>query len=113
MSCGYQMGMLVLRECGSPATSACSLCGTPVCSAHTLMGSQGPACPQCASQSDGYEDTDDTEIAEARGQYFTQYGGASQFGSRGYFSGNDAAAMASRNVLQNPLQPQRYDPKET
>ncbi|MBI2689083.1 MAG: hypothetical protein HYX27_22495 [Acidobacteria bacterium] len=114
MSCEYQLGMLVMRECGAPASGACGMCGRQICPMHTMMGDAGPACPQCASQAAGYEDNDDTDIAETRGQYFTQYGGAAQFGQRGFFSSADSAAMSQRAFGANPpAKQQRYDPKET
>lgn len=113
MNCQWQMGMLVMRECGAPAAGACSLCGQTLCMAHTVMGQQGPACPGCASHTEGYGETDDTEIAGARNQYFSQYGGASQFGSRGYFSGADSAAMAQRGIPQKPARQERYNANET
>ena len=113
MNCQWQMGMLVMRECEMPASAGCSLCGRQLCMAHTVMGQHGPACPGCASHTDGYGETEDTEIAGARDDYYSQYGGASQFGSRGYFSGADSASMAQRGIAQKPVQPRNYDAKET
>jgi hypothetical protein len=113
MSCQWQMGMLVMRECGLPAAAGCALCGRQICPAHTMMGQNGPACPGCASHTAGYEENEDTEIAGARDQYYSQYGGAAQFGSQGYFSGGDSASMAQRGIPQKPLQQRQYDDKET
>jgi hypothetical protein len=105
--------MLVMRECGAPAAGGCALCGRQLCVAHAVMGQSGPACPQCASHTAGYDVTEDIEISEARDEYYSQYGGASSFGHRGFFSGHDSAAMAQRGIPQKPAQQRRYDAKET
>lgn len=113
MSCQWQMGVLVMRECGQPAAAGCAICSRPICAAHTMMGQNGPACPGCAAHTAGYGENDDTEIAGARDQYYSQYGGATQFGSRGYFSSPDSASMAQRGLQQKPTQQRQYDDKET
>jgi len=43
---------------------------------HTVMGQNGTACPQCASMNDGYEKTEDTEMASSREEYYRPYDGA-------------------------------------
>lgn len=93
MICQWQMGMLVMRECGAPATAGCALCGRSLCMMHTSMGQSGPACPSCAATNPGYAQNEDTEMAASRDEYYRPYGGAAAYGQAGYFSGTDAAAM--------------------
>lgn len=95
MSCMWQTGLLTMRTCGAPAAGGCALCGLPLCMSHVVQGASGPACPGCASRNEGYEDTEDTEIADAREEYYAPYGGAAAYGSPGFFSGSDSAAMGS------------------
>ncbi|MFN0106592.1 MAG: hypothetical protein ACKV2U_31420 [Bryobacteraceae bacterium] len=113
MICQWHMGLLVMRECGAPASSGCAMCGRQLCIAHTMMGRNGPACPQCASTNEGYEKTEDTEMASSREEYYRPYGGAAGYGQAGYFSDSDSAAM-NRPGLP-PLKPKRdeYDAMET
>lgn len=113
MTCDWQMGLLVMRPCGAPASAGCSLCGRQLCMSHTVMGQNGPACPQCASVQDGYETTEDTELATSREQYYRPFGGAGGFGRAGYFTAADSAAMNRPGLL--PRRPARdeYDPMET
>ena len=109
MSCMWQTGLLTMRTCGQPAAGGCALCGMPLCMSHAVQGARGPACPGCASRNEGYADTEDTEIADAREQYYKPYGGAAAFGAAGlgvaglgaaaYFSQGDAAAMGAPGAM--------------
>jgi len=113
MSCQWQMGLLAMRPCDAPATSACAICGRQLCMLHTSMGQMGPACPSCASRDGSYPKNEDTELASSRDEYYEPYGGAAAYGHAGYFSGTESAAM------NQPLMPQRrpkeddYDATET
>ena len=112
MSCQWQRGLLVMQECGEPATGACGICGRMLCMAHTVPGANGMACPQCASQNEGYEETEDTEMAETRGEYYQRYGEGTQFGQPGFFTPSDSAALGSRGLP--PVRREKaYDPKES
>ena len=98
MICQAQMGLLVVRECGAPATAACCMCGRQVCATHTVMGQTGPACPDCAAANPAYAKNDDTDIAASRNEFYRPYGGAAAFGVAGlgaaaYFSASDSASM--------------------
>lgn len=102
MNCQWQMGMLVPHGCGAPAVSGCSLCGVPICAAHTVPGmGKGPACPSCASANDGYEDTEDTEFVESRDSYYEEYGGEAAFGTDGYFTASEGAMLRQEGASQN------------
>ncbi|MBL8238399.1 MAG: hypothetical protein JNM66_13325 [Bryobacterales bacterium] len=114
MTCQWQTGMLVMRECGAPATAGCALCGRALCMIHTSMGQNGPACPGCAATHDGYARNEETELAASREEYYRPYGGVAGYGQQGYFSGADAAAMNRGPVAQRrPAQEDDYDAMET
>lgn len=113
MTCQWQMGLLVMRECGAPAGAGCSLCGRQLCMTHTLMGQNGPACPQCASANQGYEANEDTELAGSREQYYQPYGGAAAFGRAGYFTPADSAALDHPGLNPQWSKKNKYDAKET
>lgn len=83
-----------------------------LCVAHTAMGPNGPACPQCANADPGYEDTDEGDIASTRDEYYRPYGG---IGDAGYFTPRDSAALGQAGFLASTPQRQRqeYDPMET
>lgn len=104
MTCQWQTGLLSIRSCGEPAAGGCSLCGMPICMAHAVQGTRGPACPGCAARNEGYADTEDTEQADARDEYYAPYGGAGAFGRPGFFSGRDAA-MLGGGMAAMPPQP--------
>jgi len=106
MICQWQSGLLVMRECGQPAMAGCSMCGRSICMAHSVPGPNGMACPQCASSAEGYEDTEDTEIAETRGQYAQQFGTGA-----GYFTPADSSSLG-RGGAATPTQ-RPYDPRES
>lgn len=114
MNCQWQVGMLVVRACGSPASGVCSFCGTELCAVHTVTGGDGPACPRCAGSHQGYESTEESEIARERDEYYRPYGGTSKFGEEGYFTGNEGAALSGAAFA--PLQQRakkKYDPKDS
>jgi len=54
------------------------------------MGQGGIACPQCASGQAGYQQNEETELAEARGGYFQQYG------KPGYFTKKDESSLNNK-----------------
>jgi hypothetical protein len=92
--CEYTIGMLVMRPCGMPVSSACGHCGIPVCGAHAMSGSSGmPACPRCASTRDEYGDNEDTELESDRDEYYSEYGGTSSYGNDDYFTPEELAAV--------------------
>jgi hypothetical protein len=105
----WQTGLLTMKTCGEPAAGGCALCGMPLCMNHVVQGSRGPAGPGCASRTEGYAETEDTEIAGAREKYDAPYGGAAAFGAAGlgvaglgaaaYFSQGDAAAMGAPGAM--------------
>ena len=113
MICQWQMGMLVMRPCGVPATSGCGMCGRQLCMMHTSMGQNGPACPQCASTNEGYEKTGDTEMAASREEYYRPYGGVAGYGQPGYFSSSDSAAMNRPGVAPRRSNEDECDAMET
>ena len=114
MSCQWQMGLLAMRACDAPATSACGMCGRALCMMHTSMGQNGPACPQCASTHSGYPPNEDSEIASSREEYYRPYGGAAAYGQSGYFSDSDEAAMNRPGVApRRPPKEDDYDAMET
>jgi len=113
MTCQWRMGMLVMRECGLPAASGCSLCGQTICMAHTVMGQNGPACPGCAATHQGYESNEDTELAASRDEYYRPYGGVAGYGQPGFFSGSDAARMNQPATLPRRSASDDYDAMET
>ena len=47
--CRAKTGMLVLQDCGRPASGACVSCGRPVCGKHKCETAKGTACPECAA----------------------------------------------------------------
>lgn len=106
MTCQWQSGLLVMRECGQPAAGSCAMCGRSICMVHGVPGPNGTACPQCASSADGYEETEDTEIAGTRSQYAQQYGGGA-----GYFTPADSSALG-RGGTPTPIQ-RPYNPHES
>lgn len=113
MSCQWQMGMLVMRPCGAPASSGCNMCGRVLCMSHTVMGQNGPACPQCASMHQGYEENEETDFASSRDEYYRPYGGVPGFGHASYFSGADAGAMNRPGPMPVRRRQDEYDPMET
>lgn len=113
MTCQWQMGMLTMRECGMPAGSGCSLCGASLCMMHTVMGQNGPACPRCASMNQGYAQTEDTELAASRDEYYRPYGGAAAYGQPGFFSRSDSSAMNRPAAMPVRRQDEDYDAMET
>ena len=113
MICDWQMGMLSMRPCGAPATGACGMCGRQLCMMHMSMGQSGPACPQCASTHEGYEQNEDTEMASSREEYYRPYGGTAGFGQAGYFSSSDSAAMKRPAVTPRRAKENDYDAMET
>lgn len=112
MNCQWRMGMLTMRECGAPAGSGCASCGMTLCGAHAVMGPNGPACPQCASSQEGYGQTEDTEFAASRQEFYQPYGGVGGFGRQGFFSRSDSASM--NRPASAPAQRQaEYDAMES
>ena len=77
------------------AMGGCSTCGQTICMAHTVMGPNGSACPQCANGQTGYEQNEDTESAGARGDYYQQYG------QTGYFSKKDESSLNNKKREKN------------
>jgi len=47
--CAARKGFLTLSDCGEPATTACSNCGRPMCSAHLSAQSGFTMCLDCAA----------------------------------------------------------------
>ncbi len=90
MKCQWQTGLLSPEPCGIMAMGGCSGCGQTICGAHTVMGPNGPACPQCANSQPGYQQNEDTESAETRGGYYQQYG------QTGYFSKKDESSLNNK-----------------
>ncbi len=114
MICETPIGMLVMRSCNEPASSICSHCGRPMCMTHTVMGTAGPSCPQCASTHGGYEPNDETRLADARNTYYSPYGGPAAFGDRGYFSGREGSAMRASGMNRPPEKKKKeYDSSDT
>jgi hypothetical protein len=74
------------------AMGGCSGCGQTICGAHTVMGPNGPACPQCANSQPGYEQNEDTVAAATRGGYYQQYG------KPGYFSKQDESSLNNKKL---------------
>ena len=95
MKCQWQTGMLSPEPCGMMAMGGCSTCGQTICMAHTVMGPNGSACPQCANGQTGYEQNEDTESAGARGDYYQQYG------QTGYFSKKDESSLNKKKREKN------------
>ncbi|MBM3784215.1 MAG: hypothetical protein FJW30_07625 [Acidobacteria bacterium] len=112
MTCQWHTGLLVVRECGLPASGGCGMCGRTLCLAHTIPGPNGMACPQCASTADGYPENEDTQAASDRNEYYQRYGEGAQFGEPGYFSPADSAALASQSPVL-PFRQDGYDPMES
>jgi hypothetical protein len=113
MTCQWQTGFLIAQPCGLPAMGACALCGRAICPAHMLPGQAGPACPQCAAHRDDYPDNEDTEMAESRERYYSEYGAPPAFGDANYFSGADTSAFQQTAFPQRPPRQPGYDPMET
>jgi hypothetical protein len=113
MTCQWQLGVMTLMQCGEPATGACSLCGRPLCIKHMVMGMTGAGCPQCAANNEGFPRSEDTELAAARQEYYRPYGGAPGFGSAGYFSAGDSAALNDPGLAQKKRPRKDYDAMET
>lgn len=114
MSCQWQVGMLVVRTCGLPASGVCSFCGSQLCGMHTVMGADGPACPRCAASHQGYESNDDTEFARERDENYRTYGGAAKYGEDGYFTEQESAAMGASTYVAPPVvKKKKYDPKDS
>lgn len=112
MSCQARMGLLVLRECGAPATGFCGSCGKSVCVAHQV----GASCPDCAAfNQEGDTETDPVaQDAAVRKSYYDEYG-EPEFGSGNYFNEGDNSALG-RGMIAGAGLPRRrpeYDPMET
>lgn len=97
MTCQCRAGLLVMRECGEPMVAACTVCGRAVCARHMSMGQTGAACAECAVMNPGYQETDETRMAETRAQYFGAPG-TPQYGQANYFTGTDTAALSQGAV---------------
>jgi hypothetical protein len=93
MTCMCRAGLLVMRMCGEPMVAACTVCGKPVCQRHLAMGQAGAACAECAVMNPGFQETDETRMAETRAQYFGEPG-TPQYGQGNYFTGTDAATLS-------------------
>lgn len=113
MNCQWQMGLLMMRPCDQPAVGSCGLCGRALCSAHAVPGPSGPACPQCAASHEGYDETEDTELAESRNAYYRPYGAVLGYGQAGFFSPLDSRAMNRPVAPVRHGQSDDYDAMET
>ena len=120
MTCQARMGLLVLRDCGDPATGFCGQCGKAICAAHQT----GTSCPECAVAQGQDASDPNAQQAASRNAYYQQYGQAPQFGDRGFFGGGAGTAAllgagalglgASAYAAQRPRKELTdYDPMET
>ncbi|HEX6095723.1 MAG TPA: hypothetical protein VF432_05300 [Thermoanaerobaculia bacterium] len=83
MICAAAKGFLTQSDCGSPAATACSHCGRPMCTAHLSPASGFSMCYDCAAtqkQQQGEEgeavepDYDDTWAHGYRASYYSSSG---------------------------------------
>ena len=73
--CHAMKGLLMLRECGKQALSACGNCGVGLCEAHQILTAYGVFCPDCAARDDRFADLEDERLERAR----------YRFGNRQYY----------------------------
>ena len=97
MICAAAKGFLTQSECGSPAASACSQCGRPMCTAHLSPASGFSTCYDCAAtqqqqEEGGAVEPDDYDEGWARG-YRSSY-----YRSTGYrpYDSTDTRSFAER-----------------
>ncbi len=110
-NCKAKKGMLVLRECGEPATASCSMCGIPVCQKHVVPTEQGVACPECAAMKTKIPQGPQGVVGRARRRrsYYGHYGyspyyyGYHGYGGRHYWSDDDYDSMDEREDVSEDL----------
>ncbi|MBI4893378.1 MAG: hypothetical protein HY821_22345 [Acidobacteria bacterium] len=111
MSCGYQMGLLILRPCGEPVAGQCGSCGVGLCAAHLGAGE----CPSCMVMRGERNENDLTREAGARKDYYESYGEGAHFGDPAYFNAADRAALRPgvAGFAMGADDDNDYDPFET
>ncbi len=89
-TCKAKIGLLFLRDCGSPVKTNCTICGRPVCRKHSVDSEKGVVCPECAAPSKQIQNNASVNHARRRSGYYSGYGYSPYYyGHNRYYSDND------------------------
>lgn len=99
-TCKAKIGLLFLRDCGSPVKTNCTLCGRPICRDHCIDSEKGVVCPECGAGSKQVQKNAHVENARMRNNYYSGYGYSPYYyGYHHYYSDNDYRTFDDRETV--------------